>query len=218
MTPGDMAEGSNSWDSIYQGLCGKMVPWETESRSNLMPPLSILYLFCEYLKEGRILDLGCGRGKHSLFLKQRGYTPVGIDISRVAIAEAKRRVESVEFQVCDALSLPFQDGYFDGVIDIGVFHYIKKSCHDQYVGEIRRVLPKGGVYGFFTFSEEDSNCESPDCSNMSRLGVPVHFSSDGYLYELFKSCFSVKELRKLSWESKTSPSRHSVWYGIGIAL
>lgn len=54
----------------------------------------------------RIVDFGCGTGWLALFLAQRGYTVVGVDISTDAIqhaqaAAAARGITSVEFIACD---------------------------------------------------------------------------------------------------------------------
>ncbi len=43
---------------------------------------------------GRILDVGCGPGRHSIELAQRGYTVVGIDPSATMIAAAKERASA----------------------------------------------------------------------------------------------------------------------------
>ncbi len=206
----------NSWDEIYKNLSNKKIPWEEESLDKKKPTSLILSLFTKYLKSGKVLDIGCGRGQYSFFLKQHGYTPVGIDISKIAIKEAKKIVRRVKFKVCDILELPFRNEYFDGIIDIGVFHYIKKANHTQYIKEITRVLRKGGVYGFFTFSGDDSNCRSSSYSFLSRLGTSVYFSTKRYLNNLFSSHFNLKDFKKITWGSKTSKSIHSAWYGIGI--
>jgi SAM-dependent methyltransferase len=44
--------------------------------------------------EGRFLDVGCGPGRHSIELAQRGYTVVGIDPSATMIAAAKERASA----------------------------------------------------------------------------------------------------------------------------
>mgnify|MGYP000055852957 CR=1 FL=1 len=43
------------------------------------------------LVKGRVLDIGCGAGRHSLHLQKRGFDVVGIDISPLAIKVCKLR-------------------------------------------------------------------------------------------------------------------------------
>ncbi|HKL03925.1 MAG TPA: methyltransferase domain-containing protein, partial [Cryomorphaceae bacterium] len=68
-----------------------------------------------------ILDLGCGRGRHSITLAQRGYQVTGIDLSKKAIQKAKRiarqkNLDNVEFFVRDMRApLPKQ---FDAIVNL----------------------------------------------------------------------------------------------------
>ena len=41
--------------------------------------------------KGKILDIGCGTGKHTLYLQSKGFDVVGIDISPLAIKVCKKR-------------------------------------------------------------------------------------------------------------------------------
>ncbi|MGI8827194.1 MAG: class I SAM-dependent methyltransferase [Chloroflexota bacterium] len=67
----------------------------------------------------RILDVGCGPGRHSLELARRGFHPVGADISQGFIDVAKGRASdeglNAEFLVADARDLRF-DNEFDAAI------------------------------------------------------------------------------------------------------
>ena len=67
--------------------------------------------------EGTILDLGCGSGRDSFFLAERGFSVWGVDISEPAVRRAivKSRSRKVHFLVGDAERLPFPSGAFDGV-------------------------------------------------------------------------------------------------------
>lgn len=67
----------------------------------------------------RVLDVGCGAGRHALYLRRRGFLVTGIDASpRVAELARKRGVEDV--RVVDACGqLPFRNGEFDTVILFG---------------------------------------------------------------------------------------------------
>ncbi len=70
-------------------------------------------------KSLKILDVGCGTGRHSIELTKRGYTVTGIDLSESQLARAREKAEinqlQIDFLQCDARNLPF-DHEFDVAI------------------------------------------------------------------------------------------------------
>ena len=70
-------------------------------------------------KSLKILDVGCGTGRHSIELSKRGYSVTGIDLSESQLAQAKEKAKKenlqIEFQKHDARNLPF-DNEFDAAI------------------------------------------------------------------------------------------------------
>ncbi len=64
-----------------------------------------------YNKTARILDIGCGTGRHSIELSKRGYTVTGIDLSKSMLKRAKNKASrqnlKLVFQKHDARKLPF---------------------------------------------------------------------------------------------------------------
>jgi 2-polyprenyl-3-methyl-5-hydroxy-6-metoxy-1,4-benzoquinol methylase len=65
----------------------------------------------EHDKAARILDIGCGTGRHSIELAKRGYALVGIDLSESLLKRAKEKASEqklqIVFQKHDARDLPF---------------------------------------------------------------------------------------------------------------
>ncbi len=101
----------------------------------------------EKIRKGKILDIGCGNGRDSIFLAKKGYSVIGIDITPKAIILAKKnknKVKNLKFIVADAEKLPFKDESFDGVYSIGVFHCTNLN---KSLKEAVRVLKEGGVGG-----------------------------------------------------------------------
>jgi 2-polyprenyl-3-methyl-5-hydroxy-6-metoxy-1,4-benzoquinol methylase len=64
-----------------------------------------------YNKATRILDIGCGTGRHSIELAKRGYNVVGIDLSKSLLKRAEEKASGqnlqIVFQKHDARKLPF---------------------------------------------------------------------------------------------------------------
>ena len=67
----------------------------------------------------KILDVGCGTGRHAVELTQRGYSVTGIDLSESQLAKARQKAAdqnlSIDFQQHDARYLPFENE-FDAAI------------------------------------------------------------------------------------------------------
>jgi 2-polyprenyl-3-methyl-5-hydroxy-6-metoxy-1,4-benzoquinol methylase len=68
-----------------------------------------------YNRATRILDIGCGTGRHSIELARRGYTVVGIDLSESLLKRAQEKAARqklpILFQKQDARSLPFRSEF-----------------------------------------------------------------------------------------------------------
>jgi 2-polyprenyl-3-methyl-5-hydroxy-6-metoxy-1,4-benzoquinol methylase len=66
-------------------------------------------------KQLRILDIGCGTGRHSIELAKRGYLVTGIDLSDSLLSKAKEKAArlklNIAFEKCDARKLTYSDEF-----------------------------------------------------------------------------------------------------------
>jgi SAM-dependent methyltransferase len=95
----------------------------------------------------RFLDIGCGKGRHSLALSEKGYEVTGIDLAPYMISEAKRlENDHLEFFLHD-IRLPFRVNYYHyAVIFFTSFGYFKtRREHDDAIRTIANALLPGGV-------------------------------------------------------------------------
>ncbi len=69
-----------------------------------------------HVKSLKIIDIGCGTGRHSIELTKRGYNVTGVDLSDNQIKRAREKAQeagvAIDFQTKDARNLPFE-GEFD---------------------------------------------------------------------------------------------------------
>ena len=102
-------------------------------------------------REQRILDIGCGTGRHLLELARRGYCNlVGIDLSASMLARAREKAEqedlAVDFIIEDARSIDYRNE-FDAVLTIceGAFSLMEKDEMDfQILQNAARALKEKG--------------------------------------------------------------------------
>ena len=107
---------------------------------------------------GRILDLGCGEGRHALACAREGFDAVGLDYQPLAIRKARafaRRQKirkGVRFRVGDVFRLPFSPNRFDGLIDYGCLHHVKIGDTRRYLKSVLPCLKPGGYFILSCFS------------------------------------------------------------------
>ena len=93
----------------------------------------------------RVLDLGCGTGRHALWLAAAGADVKAVDFSDGMLAEARRKPGAVgiRFVVHDLHHpLPFPAGEYDLIVSGLVLEHL--SDLGRFFGEARRVLRRGG--------------------------------------------------------------------------
>jgi len=92
-----------------------------------------------------VLDLGCGTGRHALWLAEAGAHVTAIDFSEdmLAVARSKRGADGVDFMVHDLHErLPFGSGAFDIVVSGLVLEHLRDL--PAFFSEARRVLNSRG--------------------------------------------------------------------------
>jgi SAM-dependent methyltransferase len=99
------------------------------------------------IRDGHLLEIGCGLGYDSLEFLKRGVRVTAIDLTPTAVELARRHfeiegVEPEQVRVDSALRLSFPDDTFDAVWSNGVLH--ATGDPRRAVAEVRRVLKPGG--------------------------------------------------------------------------
>ncbi len=97
-------------------------------------------------KNVKILDIGCGSGRHSIHLFNNGFKDLSaIDLSLQGINNLKKNCPEIKTSVADATNLPFGDNSYDIVVMVGIVYEIPEiRLHDRLFSEIMRVLKPGG--------------------------------------------------------------------------
>jgi 2-polyprenyl-3-methyl-5-hydroxy-6-metoxy-1,4-benzoquinol methylase len=125
------------FESAYRGEApemgrGNRPPWSIGE-----PQPEIAGLIDAGKFHGHVLDAGCGEAAVSLYLAERGFTTVGLDQSRTAIAlarqeAAKRGLTNATFDVADISAFTGYDGRFGTIVDSTLFHSMPSELRDGY--------------------------------------------------------------------------------------
>ncbi|WP_234124599.1 class I SAM-dependent methyltransferase [Clostridium hydrogenum] len=127
--------------------------WEWENANQtpwLKPTDNVYYLANKWSELGfkRILDLGSGLGRHSIFFAQHGFDVSAIDISDYGVSYLEKWAEKekldIDIKIGDMISLPYEDNYFDCVFAYHSISHADTEGMKKVVGEIERVLKQGG--------------------------------------------------------------------------
>jgi SAM-dependent methyltransferase len=107
---------------------------------------------------GRVLDLGCGFGRHLLALRERGLAAVGLDRSPALLARARELADGRlrgRLVRGDFRALPFGAGSFDALLMLfSSFGYFADDENARVLEQVARVLRPGGLAVFDLMNPE----------------------------------------------------------------
>jgi SAM-dependent methyltransferase len=104
----------------------------------------------EGLKNSRVLDVGCGSGRWSYFLKDKCSQLVLTDFSdAIFVARDNLRGNTnALFFMCDLRKLPFADDCVDFLMCLGVLHHLPVPCLGE-VRRLKRLAPKNLIFLYY---------------------------------------------------------------------
>ncbi len=153
----------------------------------------------------RILDLGCGTGRHAIAFAREGFSVLGLDISmtglRITQSWAWEEAEDIALAQADMrVGLPVADSTFDAVFSTQVIHHAMLGQIRRTIGDVQRILQPGG-WAFISvgaakteggpFEEIEPGTFVP--STGSEAGLPHHIFTEESLQNEFRA-FEIIEI------------------------
>jgi SAM-dependent methyltransferase len=158
----------------------------------------------------RVLDVGCGPGRHALALARRGFDVVGVDLSVVFVDLARRaaREEGLQsrFDVLDVRDLEFLDE-FDAAICLcqGGFGLLGGADDADVFGRIARSLRVGGALAVSAFHApfavrhlEAGESFDPATGVLHEVATVRNGEGAERQFDLWTTCFTARELTLLA--------------------
>ncbi len=93
----------------------------------------------------RVVDLGCGTGRHATAALAEQYRVVGVDISPVSASLARQAVPTAQFVVGDMTDVAFRPGVFGGVTAFFSLIHVPRDQQLDVLRATRSWLKPGGV-------------------------------------------------------------------------
>lgn len=158
----------------------------------------------------RVLDVGCGPGRHALALARRGIEVLGVDLSPefVDLAARAAAAEGVpaRFEVLDVRQMAFR-GEFDAVICLcqGGFGLLGGRHEAEVFGRIVRALRPGGGAAVSAFHApfairhlEAGEAFDPATGVLHEVATLRNPAGDEQPFDLWTTCFTARELALLA--------------------
>lgn len=171
------------FDSPYYHLLYKSHD-ENEAKSALDNLLRALQLS----PESKILDLACGKGRHSKYLAEKGFQVTGIDISTASIAYARSfERPGLEFYQHD-MRLPFRINYFEAIINLFTsFGYFQNDAdHLRTLKHVAKGLKPGGKFllDFFNSVYVRENLVRSEIKTVGEINYSLkRWTRGGYVFK-----------------------------------
>jgi len=133
-----------SWNESY---ASGQLPWDTGQPE----PLLVEIITSGAVTPGSTLEIGAGTGTNAVWMAERSFDVLGIDVAPLAVERAQAKMEGrtlrCRFAVSDFLVAPPPGGPFQFVFDRGCFHVFDEPRErEQFAAQVAAVLIPGGFW------------------------------------------------------------------------
>ena len=206
------SQRTQGWESIWAGLDALPAYWRT--------PQPAVLAWAEQLWEAggrRVLDLGCGTGRHTVVLARMGFAVAATDVSPsglvICAAWLVRKDLSATLVGHEMETFPFPDSTFDGLLTYNVIYHTTVAGMRRVLAGVRRVLRPGGWFYATIIARDDSkvsdywaDVETGKCREIEPFTfvylhdapgdkyLPHHYCNEAELRDLLAD-FAVDDLR-----------------------
>ncbi|MDF2504910.1 class I SAM-dependent methyltransferase [Clostridium sp.] len=180
------------WDKIYK-----------EQGEVQFDVLSTVKVAADIFKKNNcksIMDLGCGTGRHSIYLAQQGFKVYATDISKTGLGTTrlkakKLNLSNIEFKQHDMRNIDFDKNSLDGILCLWTTGHGTLEDSRKNVNEIYRVLKPNGIVVIDYISVDDKNYgkgkqieKDTFINNLEgEENIPHHYSTIEELKELYSN-------------------------------
>jgi tellurite methyltransferase len=212
-----------SWDDCWQEEDILTNPWWTVPSEEVIKWLPRL----QSCKAKRVLDLGCGIGRHVEFFLKHNFEVHGMDYSFNALTYCKENVYKkyeapLKLARGDMIRLPYSNNVFDFAILYNVIYHQTLNGIQSILSEAMRVLQKGAhiFVNFptpedhrFGFGEEVeyNTFQSPKAQDSGELH---HFSTEDEIKKILKNFRIIDLQKRVTAFERNGEARQSVYLDV----
>lgn len=145
-----------AWDDVWESIFQKK-EWGKYPSEHVIRFVAKNF-YQGHRENTKILEIGCGTGSNIWYLARERFDAYGIDGSETAIQLANDRLSEeklkADMRVGDIIVLPYNDNYFDAVIDNECIYSNNLNDSEAIMKEVCRTLKKEGVFFSRTFADD----------------------------------------------------------------
>lgn len=133
-----------SWNDSY---ASGVLPWDTGQPE----PLLVEFVTSGGVAPGRTLEVGSGTGTNAIWLAERGFDVLGVDVSPLAVEKARAKIEGSKlrcgFATLDFLAATPPGGPFHFIFDRGCFHvFDEPEERSRFAEHVAAAFEPGGLW------------------------------------------------------------------------
>jgi ubiquinone/menaquinone biosynthesis C-methylase UbiE len=177
----------------------------------------------------RILEVGAGSGANLWMIAKEGFDTYGIDSSQAGLDLAKHHLQtkwnvSATLVTASFTSLPFDDNFFDAVVDVVSLQHLCLADTPAAFREIHRTLKRDGTFFSYRLSDhsimfaqtDEERIDAATLKNISNPAMPlanngpISFWSPALAHDYYKRAgFKMESIERIG---RTYPNAHFVEY------
>ena len=133
-----------SWNESY---ASGQLPWDT----GLPEPVLVEFITSGAVAPGSALEIGAGTGTNAIWMAERGFDVLAVDVSPIAVERANAKVEGRAlrclFAASDFLATPAPHGPFQFVFDRGCFHvFDEPGERARFAAQVAAAMAPHGIW------------------------------------------------------------------------
>ena len=215
---GRSAMTSDIWESYWSNQDN----WDWWEK----PAPEVLDLIRSLSPEGRprMLDLGCGLGRHAIAFARAGFLVTAVDASTTAVehlAEWAARLRlPIETHVCEVLTVSLPAEFFDVVLSYNVIYHGSREQFGLAIRQARTLLKHNGIFFFTCPSRQDGKYGFGEmlaphtfrCTKSVTPGDVHYFADEDDLNELLDGFQVISQWKSEGyWDNKGESQFSSYW-------
>lgn len=120
----------------------------------------------QYIQPGSTgLDLGCGQGKETFFLSQKGFLMTAVDLSEVSIKQMKNKIlkqniKNIKLEQANICNYRIKEKEYDFIICLNCLNFLDQKNIRKVIHEIKNKLNRNGIVILSCFTDKDPSFKS----------------------------------------------------------